>query len=779
MNGDIPNFTIGSNGDEANISGNLQEEIENIQRVIKVTRKKLEAMNEEFGRHQHPPAIYVQEYEELANKIHEYQLREQRLQDQISVGRGSPPPSPPLPEDPLLSPGPPLTPNNSNNNLRQLPTGQRSPQLACRMERSTFHIKAYLPNSMVTTVVAKPGTTLKEGLMKAMKRRQLDASQCQVFRHKTRIQLTWNTDMGELAGQEVSVELMEVDDDNGITRSMPRAVVLSHNYGRKTYFSLTFCDICRNLLFQSIRCQTCGLKFHQRCEDKVPRSCQGDLEVYLRTMRENSREQVHHLLAEPQGTPVSRKQSQSGSKGTHISRPPAPQLGHRERSTSAPNVCANIVDSGDISQQEYLRRFRELQSQANMFTSYRSSFYKDKRHASDSSASFAKNVPKSRNRDQQSQTLTLPSQSPAGSPTKSAHSSPTISTKHVRPRAKSVETDPGKRTRTRRDSNEDWEIPNGEIMYDRQIGSGSFGTVFKAHWHGPVAVKKLNVTDPTPAQMQAFKNEVGVLRKTRHLNILLFMGLVSKPHLAIVTQWCDGHSLYKHLHVQETKFRIDQLTMIAKQTAQGMDYLHAKSIIHRDLKSNNIFLTEVCTENMTVKIGDFGLATVKTRWSGSHMFQQPTGSILWMAPEVIRMKEQNPYTFQSDVYAFGIVLYELLTCSLPYSNINNKDQILFMVGKGYLKPDFTRCRSDTPKQLNRFMLNCLEFDRNDRPLFPQLLASLEALYTSIPKIKRSKSEPTIHRTDSFDLDFKHICASPKTPINSHYTPKFFFTGGNY
>lgn len=49
------------------------------------------------------------------------------------------------------------------------------------------------------------------------------------------------------------------------------------------------------------------------------------------------------------------------------------------------------------------------------------------------------------------------------------------------------------------------------------------------------------------------------------------MGLVSKPHLAIVTQWCDGHSLYKHLHVQETKFRMDQLTMIAKQTAQGME----------------------------------------------------------------------------------------------------------------------------------------------------------------------------------------------------------------
>lgn len=66
--------------------------------------------------------------------------------------------------------------------------------------------------------------------------------------------------------------------------------------------------------------------------------------------------------------------------------------------------------------------------------------------------------------------------------------------------------------RSRRDSNEDWEIPAEEISIGPRIGSGSFGTVFRGHWHGPVAVKRLNVTDPTPAQLQAFKNEVAVLR---------------------------------------------------------------------------------------------------------------------------------------------------------------------------------------------------------------------------------------------------------------------------
>lgn len=346
--------------------------------------------------------------------------------------------------------------------------------------------------------------------------------------------------------------------------------------------------------------------------------------------------------------------------------------------------------------------------------------------------------------------------------------SPTNTLRNRRQRARSA--DESKPLLAPRESIEDWEIPPNEILVGQTVGSGSFGTVYKAHWHGPVAVKTLNVKIPTAAQLQAFKNEVAVLRKTRHVNILLFMGCVSKPQLAIVTQWCEGSSLYKHLHVFETKFELFTLIEIGRQTAQGMDYLHAKNIIHRDLKSNNIFLHD----DLTVKIGDFGLATAKTRWSGSQQFHQPTGSILWMAPEVIRMQEDNPYSFQSDVYAFGIVEYELLSGQLPYSHVNNKDQILFMVGRGYLRPDLNKLRQDTPKALRRLVEDCIKFNREDRPLFRQILASLEGLIRNLPKIHRSASEPNVNRTQLQSDDFMYACASPKTPVNFGPSNNFLF-----
>ncbi|XP_053545378.1 RAF proto-oncogene serine/threonine-protein kinase-like [Bombina bombina] len=155
----------------------------------------------------------------------------------------------------------------------------------------------------------------------------------------------------------------------------------------------------------------------------------------------------------------------------------------------------------------------------------------------------------------------------------------------------------------------------------------------------------------------------------------------------------------------------------------------------------NIFLHE----GLTVKIGDFGLATVKSRWSGSQQVEQPSGSILWMAPEVIRMEDLNPYSFQSDVYSYGIVLYELMTGELPYSNIRDRDQIIFLVGRGCVVPDLSKLYKNCPKAMKRLVADSVKKVKEERPLFPQILSSIELLQHSLPKINRSASEPSLHR----------------------------------
>ncbi|KAG1668343.1 Serine/threonine-protein kinase B-raf [Nymphon striatum] len=679
VNGSVPHFAFDSptNSIENDESGLAVDELGNIQNLIRLTKENLEALNAKFAGFKHPPSMYISEYEELTSKLNEFQNKEQKLLEQVSNLSINDEPSCDdtcgnVNNDDL----PKLMSNTDNGPLSAIQASNEipadgSPKIG---PRSPFHsvVRAHLPNQQRSTAF-KPGQTVREALSKAMKRRKLIPEMCVVYKtnNNNKIKVNWDADITTVEGEEISVEMLE---------TFPITTSISHNFVRKTFFSLAFCECCRKLLFHGFLCKTCGYRFHQRCAAGVPALCQqvrvednvlrhllasnpAAINDRITLLGSNSAAGIlqphsppYHGAYNTRGIsslyPSCRITSPSEPASTGGRTHPPPPLAQRERSTSAPNVCYNLVNHQNDTTllEEFASR---MHSQASSSPG----------HVQGSL------VPPQYQQNSNSNVQSSPNCSPTR--TQSAQGSPTNSMRPWRPRARSADESTDK-IRPPRESIEDWEIPDDEILTGPRIGSGSFGTVYRGHWHGPVAVKKLNVTDPTPAQLQAFKNEVAVLKKTRHVNILLFMGCVSKPQLTIVTQWCEGSSLYKHLHVLETKFEMLQLIDIARQTAQGMDYLHAKNIIHRDLKSNNIFLHE----DLTVKIGDFGLATVKSRWSGNHQFNQPSGSILWMAPEVIRMQDPNPYTFQSDVYAFGIVLYELITGRLPYCHINNKDQVI-------------------------------------------------------------------------------------------------------
>ncbi|XP_056117140.1 raf-1 proto-oncogene, serine/threonine kinase a isoform X2 [Rhinichthys klamathensis goyatoka] len=542
--------------------------------------------------------------------------------------------------------------------------------------RASRTIRVFLPNQQRTVVCVRAGVTLHSCLIKALKVRGLQPECCAVFSlhpgHRSKkSRMDWSTDSTSLIGEELLVEVLD------------HVPLTTHNFVRKTFLKLAFCDICQKFLLNGFRCQTCGYKFHEHCSTRVPTMCVDWTNIRQLLLFPSPGESG--TLSLP--TLTSRRMRESLTRNSYSS-PSA--LTPRLRSTSTPNV--NMLSTTLPVHTSQIQDAMRVHSSAGG--------------------------------------------SPAQSPT--ARTQPAVPSAAARERTQEKLTI---RPRDKRDSSYYWEIEASEVMLLSRIGSGSFGTVYKGKWHGDVAVKILKVTNPTPEQFQAFRNEVAVLRKTRHVNILLFMGYMTKDNLAIVTQWCEGSSLYKHLHVQETNFQMFQLIDIARQTAQGMDYLHAKNIIHRDMKSNNIFLHE----GLAVKIGDFGLATVKARWTGSQQVEQPSGSILWMAPEVIRMQDNNPYSFQSDVYSYGMVLFELMTGELPYSQIANRDQIIFMVGRGYLSPDLSKLYKRCPKAMKRLVADCIKKCKDERPLFPQILSSIELLQHSLPKINRSASEPSLHR----------------------------------
>uniref|UniRef100_A0A8C5AUW3 non-specific serine/threonine protein kinase n=1 Tax=Gadus morhua TaxID=8049 RepID=A0A8C5AUW3_GADMO len=560
-------------------------------------------------------------------------------------------------------------------------SGETSPEDA---PRGGGTIRVFLPNKQRTVVTVRPGQTVYDSLDKALRMRGLTQDCCAVFRLlEGRKRLTeWDTDITPLVGEELLVEVL---DDVPLTM---------HNFVRKTFFKLAYCDFCHKFLFNGFRCQTCGYKFHQHCSSKVPTVCL-DMDTITKRFPTNACSDEYPQISILPDSSISQGDLAltPDPAGMDLLSPtsafPFPTPGvegqslQRHRSTSTPNVhiISTVGPAGVSIIEGALKSFN---------------------------TSGPEPSPK-------------PSTSPPSSLGSPGRRPPKSPSEHKERKPSSSDGQKKVHRGGYRDSTYYWEVHSREVTMLKRIGSGSFGTVFRGKWHGDVAVKILKVTEPTPEQLQAFKNEMQVLRKTRHVNILLFMGYMTKPNFAIITQWCEGSSLYRHLHVTDTKFGTMRRIDVARQTAQGMDYLHAKNIIHRDLKSNNIFIHE----GWTVKIGDFGLATVKSRWSGSMQVEQPSGSILWMAPEVIRMQDSNPYTFQSDVYGYGVVLFELMSGTLPYSNINNRDQIIFMVGRGYLSPDISKLGATSPKSMKRLIIDCLKFKRDERPLFPQVTGNLQ------------------------------------------------------
>nr|XP_016482523.1 PREDICTED: mitogen-activated protein kinase kinase kinase 13-like isoform X2 [Nicotiana tabacum] len=264
----------------------------------------------------------------------------------------------------------------------------------------------------------------------------------------------------------------------------------------------------------------------------------------------------------------------------------------------------------------------------------------------------------------------------------------------------------------------DYEILWEDLTIGEHIGQGSCGTVYHGLWFGSdVAVKVFSKQEYSDDVIYSFRQEVSLMKRLRHPNILLFMGAVtSSQHLCIVTEFLPRGSLFRLLQRNASKLEWRRRIQMALDIARGMNYLHHFNppIVHRDLKSSNLLVDK----NWTVKVGDFGLSRLKhetylTTKSGK-------GTPQWMAPEVLR---NEPSDEKADIYSFGVILWELATEKIPWDNLNSM-QVIRAVG-------FMNQRLDIPKDVNpqwaSIIESCWHSEPQLRPTFLELVDKLKDL----------------------------------------------------
>ncbi|KAF6155662.1 hypothetical protein GIB67_007099, partial [Kingdonia uniflora] len=192
------------------------------------------------------------------------------------------------------------------------------------------------------------------------------------------------------------------------------------------------------------------------------------------------------------------------------------------------------------------------------------------------------------------------------------------------------------------------------------------------------------------------------------------MGMPSNV-CCVVVEYLGGGTLKTYLiknHTRKLTFGI--VIQLALDLARGLSYLHSKKIVHRDVKTENMLLDKT----RTLKIADFGVARIEAQ-NPSDMTGE-TGTLGYMAPEVLN---GNPYNRKCDVYSFGICLWEVYCCDMPYPDLSFAE-VTSAVVRQNLRPEMPRC---CPSSLANVMKRCWDADPDKRPEMDEVVAMLEAI----------------------------------------------------
>ncbi|KAL4423315.1 hypothetical protein ABPG77_006110 [Micractinium sp. CCAP 211/92] len=296
-----------------------------------------------------------------------------------------------------------------------------------------------------------------------------------------------------------------------------------------------------------------------------------------------------------------------------------------------------------------------------------------------------------------------------------------------------------------------WELTFDELTILQQIGEGSFGRVFYGLWHEtPVAIKASQNTVPRQQGVRwarsrgdapspvlpACPQEAGLLASLRHPNCITFLAVCRSPP-CIITEYCGRGSLTHVLMaarrdpaVARKLIWTRRLSMLL-DAALGMLYLHSRApaIVHRDLKSPNLLVDD----SWHVKVSDFNLSRFVEEHMKSKGSSMAATNPRWLAPEVMRGQRA---TKAADVFAFGVVMWEVLTWQVPWTNVGPWQLVNLLVSGSRLEiPPLEQLPgSDTPQFAGldayvALMRRCWAQDPAERPTFEQVIPELRALRT--------------------------------------------------
>ncbi|XWS53947.1 hypothetical protein CRYUN_Cryun10bG0044400 [Craigia yunnanensis] len=293
---------------------------------------------------------------------------------------------------------------------------------------------------------------------------------------------------------------------------------------------------------------------------------------------------------------------------------------------------------------------------------------------------------------------------------------------------------------------EEWDIDLAKLDLTHVIAHGTYGTVYRATYDNQdVAVKLLDwgedgiaTTAETAALRASFRQEVAVWHKLDHPNVTKFVGASmgtsnlkipsknpsadshnSLPSRAccVVVEYLPGGTLKQYLiRNRRRKLTFMVVVQLALDLSRGLSYLHSRKIVHRDVKTENMLLDA----HRNLKIADFGVARVEAQ--NPRDMTGETGTLGYMAPEVL---DGKPYNRRCDVYSFGICLWEIYCCDMPYPDLSFAD-VSSAVVRQNLRPEIPRC---CPSSLANIMRKCWDANPEKRPEMDEVVRMLEAVDT--------------------------------------------------